>query len=209
LEDGDYPSVRTSDVSRGRLSLDNVKRISEDEYLHRIQRLEPREGDILYTREGERYGLAALIPPDVKLCLGQRMMMFRVNGQVRPGYLMWFLNGDFAYQWLAQSIAGATSPHLNIFDIRNVPVFLPRLAEQDAIIIEIESLFQKKEKLAEKITLSIQRMREFRIALIAAAVTGQIDVAIWGKSGTTDRRLDDIEAELAAAAPPEFEKARA
>jgi type I restriction enzyme S subunit len=209
VEDGDYPSVRTSDVSRGRLSLDNVKRVSEAEYLHRIQRLEPRRGDILYTREGERHGLAALIPPDVRLCLGQRMMMFRVNGLVRSGYLMWYLNGSFAYQWLAQSIAGATSPHLNIFDIRNVPVFLPGLDEQDAIVGAIEALFQKKEKMAEKITSSIQRLCEFRSALITAAVTGQIDVTAWGKRGTTDRRLDKIEVEMAATAAPEPVEMRA
>ncbi len=33
--------------------------------------------------------------------------------------------------------------------------------------------------------------------LITAAVTGQIDVATWGKRGETDRRLDKIEEEMA------------
>ena len=37
------------------------------------------------------------------------------------------------------------------------------------------------------------RLREFRSALITAAVTGQIDVSTWGKQGTADRRLDRIE----------------
>ena len=34
---------------------------------------------------------------------------------------------------------------------------------------------------------------EFRSALIIAAVTAHIDVSAWGKQGTTDRRLDQIE----------------
>jgi len=43
---------------------------------------------------------------------------------------------------------------------------------------------------------SIDRLREFRSALITAAVTGQIDVATWGKRGTADAQLDRIQAEF-------------
>ena len=42
------------------------------------------------------------------------------------------------------------------------------------------------------------RLREFRAALITAAVTGQIDVMTWGKQGQTDRRLDEIEEAMQA-----------
>ena len=45
----------------------------------------------------------------------------------------------------------------------------------------------------EKIESSIYRLREFRSALITAAVTGQIDVSTWSNQGTSDRRLDQIE----------------
>ena len=45
----------------------------------------------------------------------------------------------------------------------------------------------------EKTESSIDRLREFRSALITAAVTGQIDVLTWGKHGTTGHRLDQIE----------------
>jgi len=41
-------------------------------------------------------------------------------------------------------------------------------------------------------------LREFRAALITAAVTGQIDVASWGKKGQTDPRLEQIEEAMSA-----------
>jgi type I restriction enzyme, S subunit len=208
-ESGDYPSIRTADLIRGRLLLDQAKRVSEDDYCTRIQRLEPAEGDILYTREGARFGLAALVPPGLKLCLGQRMMLFRTNRRVLPAFLMWSLNGQFAYNWLKQSISGAASPHLNIYDIRNVPLPLPPLAEQQLIVNRIDMRFRRKEAASEAISSSIERLQERRSALITAAVTGQIDVATWGKRGTTDRRLDAMEADMAAAAQPERQQARA
>jgi restriction endonuclease S subunit len=89
---------------------------------------------------------------------------------------MWSLNGEFAYQFLKQSIAGATSPHLNIFDIRNVPVFLPPVGEQDQIIIQIEQRANKHRALSAAISASIDGLRELHSSLITAAVSGQIDV---------------------------------
>jgi len=208
-DNGDFPSIRTADVGRGILLLDQAKRVSEDEYRHRIQRLEPNENDVLYTREGERFGLATLVPPGVKLCLGQRMMMFRANGRVVPAFLMWSLNGEFAYQWLKQSTAGATSPHLNIFDIRNVPIFLPPIPEQNAIATTIFRRFERKEAARKAVTLSIDRLREYRAALITAAVTGQIDVITSRKRSDTDRQLNAIDTQIAAAAQPERREKRA
>jgi len=193
METGDFPSIRTADVGRGILLLEQAKRVSEEEYHHRIQRLEPAENDVVYTREGERYGLAALVPRDVKLCLGQRMMMFRANERVSPPFLMWSLNGELAYQWLKQSTAGATSPHLNIFDIRNVPLFLPPKAEQHIIATTIDCRFKRKEAARKAVAASIDKLREFRLALITAAVSGQINVSTSRKRSMIDRRLDLIE----------------
>jgi type I restriction enzyme S subunit len=146
-DDGDFPSIRTADVKRGIVLLDQAKRVSESEYLNRIQRLEPQFQDIVYTREGERFGLAAEVPKNTKLCLGQRMMMFRTNAKVLPRYLMWSLNGAFAYHYLKQDTAGATSPHLNIVSIRNVPIFLPPKEEQEQICRYLDQKFLVKERM--------------------------------------------------------------
>lgn len=197
-EDGEFPSIRTADVKRGRLSTATAKRVSAAEYRNRIQRLEPEFGDVVYTREGERFGLAALVPPDTKLCLGQRMMMFRVNRRAIPDYLMWSLNGAFAYHYLKQGTSGATSPHLNISDIRNVPIFLPPIGEQQEISAEINRRFELKERMLDLVTGTIDRLREFRAALITAAVTGQIDVMTWGKRRSTDGHLERVLGEMGA-----------
>ena len=57
----------------------------------------------------------------------------------------------------------------------------------------MNAILQNAETTSRKIAASIDRLREFRSALITAAVTGQIDVSTWGKQGTADRRLDEIE----------------
>ncbi len=55
-----YPAIRTADVDRGRLLLEQARLVSEEVYLERIVRLRPEPGDVLYSREGERFGMGAM-----------------------------------------------------------------------------------------------------------------------------------------------------
>ncbi len=68
------------------------------------------EDDIVYSREGERWGHAGLVPEDGKYCLGQRMMQFRADIDFSPGFLMWLLNSDNVYKQGQLDTVGATSP---------------------------------------------------------------------------------------------------
>ena len=52
----------------------------------------------------------------------------------------------------------------------------PPLAEQRAIVKYLETQVEKMNSLAAQIDVSIIRLREYRTALISAAVTGKIDV---------------------------------
>ncbi|WP_439526474.1 hypothetical protein [Roseovarius mucosus] len=52
------------------------------------------------------------------------------------------------------------------------------------------------EVIKDRTKASIDRLREYRAALITAAVTGQIDVDSYGKAGTPSATLDRIEEEM-------------
>lgn len=176
--DGDllYPAIRTADIERGKLLLAQARLVSEKIYEQRIERLRPIANDVLYSREGERFGLAALVPIGVDLCLGQRMMMFRTLPHASPAYFMWALNSDAVYQQVVSGLGGATSPHINIGDIVNFRIPEPPLAEQRAIADHIAAKVAALDDLAEVAASAITLLQERRAALISAAVTGKIDV---------------------------------
>lgn len=171
-----YPAIRTADIERGKLLLEKARLVSQEIYVQRIERLRPIANDVLYSREGERFGLAALVPVGVDLCLGQRMMMFRTLPHASSAYLMWALNSDAVYQQVLADLGGATSPHINIGDIINFSIPEPPLEEQRAIAEHIASEVAALDALAEVATTAIALLQERRIALISAAVTGKIDV---------------------------------
>jgi type I restriction enzyme S subunit len=153
-----------------------VRLVSEDVYRERIQRLAPVPGDILYSREGERFGMAALVPKGTKLCLGQRMMMFRVRETIDAGYTMWLLNSEVVYQQVMATVAGATSPHVNISDIVNFRVPEPPCSEQVKIASAIDEATAKYDALVSEAERAVALLLDRRRALISAVVTGKIDV---------------------------------
>lgn len=175
-DDGKYYVVRTADVDRGVLLTRDIRKVTVHTYIERISRLEPLCGDIVYSREGERFGMAALIPENMKICLGQRMMMLRVTKEVESAYLMWFLNSLCVYNQVRCMVGGATSPHVNIADVVNFYIVNPPIEEQHAIAGEISLETKRIDTLIGEAQRAITLLKERRSALISAAVTGKIDV---------------------------------
>jgi type I restriction enzyme, S subunit len=69
--------VRSQDIRSGVFKVDEAAHVSEDTYRERVGRAEPVYGDLLYSREGTYFGIAAEVPPSTRVCLGQRMVLLR------------------------------------------------------------------------------------------------------------------------------------
>jgi restriction endonuclease S subunit len=135
-------AIRTSDVIPGKILIDQARCVPENVYRERIVRLEPLPGDILYSREGERYGIAAPVEHGQKLCLAQRMMHFRTKPEMDSTYFLWLLNSPYIYRKATFDVGGTTSPHVNIRAIRNFPIPVPPLEEQHVIAQSMTGIFE-------------------------------------------------------------------
>jgi type I restriction enzyme S subunit len=174
--DGEFPVVRTADISFGALSLTGNLRVNAEEYEKRVRRAKVLPGDIVYGREGERWGFAATVPDGSTVCLGQRMMQFRAAPHFDRRFLMWHLNARCVYDQGAVDTVGATSPHVNVDTIRNYRLAEPPIAEQRQIAERLDYELSRIDDLISTVVLGVERTSEYRSALISAAVTGQIDV---------------------------------
>jgi len=175
-EKGGFPAIRTADISPGKVHLSSARHVGSDEYNRWVERLEPKPGDILYSREGERFGIAACVPEGARLCISQRMMVFRVRLEYNPVYVMWLLNSNQVYAQACQDVMGATAPHVNVSTIRNYFLAIPSRAEQDSLVAEIEDSTSGFTNVIAKEESEISLLREYRTRLIADVVTGKLDV---------------------------------
>ena len=60
-----YPLIRTPNIGKGRLILDDVHRVSEKVYLSRISRGIPQDDDLIFAREAPA-GNVAIIKNSIK-----------------------------------------------------------------------------------------------------------------------------------------------
>jgi hypothetical protein len=109
------------------------------------------------------------------------MMHFRVGKSSTPAFMMHQLGSRMVYRQAECDVFGSTSPHVNVETIRNFIVLRPPPEEQRAIATYLEQQCGQVETLASTIRASLALLREYRTALISAAVTGKIDVRGCGE----------------------------
>ncbi|GAB2209082.1 hypothetical protein ROS1_59000 [Roseibium sp. ROS1] len=175
---------------------DNINKTPED--LSKYQLVEP--GDLVINKMKSWQG-----------SLG----VSTFKGITSPDYVVMTPFGDHHPQYMHHLLRAVPMPtvyHLISNGIRidqwrmepdrflSLPVFLPPMGEQKQIAQRVEEELERLRNVAHAINKSISRLREYRAALITAAVTGQIDVTTWGKQGQTDHALERIEADLNPAA---------
>lgn len=126
--------ARTQDISSGVFRTEKAAHVSEETYLERTRRATPSWGDLLYSREGTYFGIAAEIPRDTKVCLGQRMVLIRPNQEhVDFRFLRYWLNSPLMAAYIHGFRDGSVAERLNLPTIRTLPVLLPPTFEQKAI----------------------------------------------------------------------------
>ncbi len=120
--DGFALSVGTRAMKSGRLVVDACKPVSEATYEAWIRRMRPQPGDLILAREAP-VGQVVVVPESPPLCLGQRTVLIRADATaVDPRFLHYWLLGPVAQDLMSAQAAGATVPHLNVEDIRNLDV---------------------------------------------------------------------------------------
>ncbi|MFF5390890.1 restriction endonuclease subunit S [Streptomyces sp. NPDC013012] len=136
--------ARTQDVITGIFRADAAAHVSPETYKDRIKRAEPRWGDLLYSREGTYFGIAAEVPSDVQVCLGQRMVLIRPNAQVVDHrFLRYWLNSPVMSAHVHGRKDGSVAERLNLPTIRSLPTVLPDLREQRRIAAVLGTLDDK------------------------------------------------------------------
>lgn len=76
---------------------------------------------------------------------------------VIPSYLAWFINHVRAQQYFGQHAAGTTIPHINKRVLEELPVVIPPLNIQQAIV-KIHSCWLREKQLMEQVGLKRQQL---------------------------------------------------
>lgn len=174
---GEIPAVSAVNVRDGVLDLSRGVNSGNQALHDRWMAQGPtRKGDVLFTTEAP-LGNTAVVPNDELYILSQRVVLFRTDSsQVVPEYLQRFLSCSRFRQGVEAWATGSTAEGVKRRYLMAMPVCVPPVGEQHAIAVFLERETSGTNTLIAKIREAIDRLKEFRTALISAAVTGKIDV---------------------------------
>jgi type I restriction enzyme S subunit len=162
--------VRTSQFKPGKLDLSSSRFVSESTFKERISRLEPKPGDILYSREGGILGVACRVPLGVEICLGQRMMLLRGGSKVDSEFLEVVLNSPTITKLARQNTTGGAAPRVNVATVKAYPIPVPPLLEQRFIVGKVNELMALCDNLKAKLDESRRHQERLASTLIESAL---------------------------------------
>jgi type I restriction enzyme, S subunit len=122
--------LRTSNLNKGGWNWEDTRYVSEETFAQRSSRGFLETGDIILSREGT-VGIAAIVPDGLRMCMGQRLVQVRAaHDKLVPEFLLYYLLQILTQDRISQFMVGSTSQHLNVKELRNLPVPLPPLPLQ-------------------------------------------------------------------------------
>lgn len=198
---GEIPWISPKDMKKEFL-FDSEDHVSEQAVAESACRLIEPDAVLIVTRG---MILARTVPVarlGVRATINQDMKAMVPRAGILSEYLLRLLQGleGVLLSFVEDSAHGTKK--LRTERLFKTPFPIPPLAEQAELARRISALNESIEATIFAIDRSVDALLEFRPSLITAAVTGQIDVATWGRRGSTDRRLEAIEMELGAVAGP-------
>jgi len=180
IEDG-IPIINPSNIQDGTIVPD-PKCTIDDKTLKRLIRHRLTAGDIVFARRGDM-GRCACITREAEgwLC-GTGSIRIRLNESAHPKFVMAYLSTQGVKGHLLIESVGSTMDNLNTSILSRIPIVLPSPEEQKAIMEEVSIRVGQIDEMLSNISESVSKLREYRTALISAAVTGKIDVRDEGKA---------------------------
>ncbi|MBO9429605.1 restriction endonuclease subunit S [Sulfitobacter sp. R18_1] len=153
-------------------------------------------GTVLYSKIRPNLAKACVSPVE-GMCSAD-MYPVLPDRRLRPQFLLMQLLSAKFTDWATLESMRVAMPKINRETLGSYRLWAPSLSVQDEAAVKFFAEQNRTEALTDKVRTSIDRLREYRAALITAAVTGQIDVDTYGKAGTTSETLDRIEEEMQA-----------
>jgi restriction endonuclease S subunit len=135
-------------------------------------------GDILFARSGATVGKSFMYRESWgKSCYAGYLIRVRVNPKIaKPEFVSYFANSSLYWNWISNIFIKATIQNVSAEKYGNLLLPIPSLSEQEEIVDYLDYQSKRLSDLAAKVETAIERLHEYRAALISSVVTGKVQV---------------------------------
>jgi type I restriction enzyme S subunit len=169
-----FPFVTTKDLGGGRVSFEEAKHISREDFENFARRSRVDLGDVLMPMIGS-IGGAVLVDTGEAFAI-KNIALFKGADHFDPRWLTHFLNSDLSSVQFDLNRSGGVQGFVALSVLRDLRIPVPPKIEQVEIADSLSKALANINDLIGLASESIATLQERRATLISAAVTGQIDI---------------------------------
>lgn len=173
-----FPYLRVANVQDGYIDLSEVTEITLP--IKEARNYFLRSGDILVTEGGDidKLGRGNCWHGQIDECLHQNhVFAVRILKKVRPEYVALITGVSYARRYFTTTANKTTNlASTNKTKLGNLPLLVPPIEEQDAILKHCNKVKAQFEALINPVKKEIAALKEMRDVLIAESVTGKIKI---------------------------------
>jgi type I restriction enzyme S subunit len=171
-----YPLLSAKNICNSKITISGEEScISEEDYKEIIKNGFPQKGDLIITCVGT-IGKSCIYDFDEPFAFQRSVCFLRFNRKVSAGFIKFFVDSSYFQDYLLSVANVSAQGGVYMGTLKNSKIPIPPLEEQIHIVDSLERITKKSELLINKTRNSIELLKEYRTALITAAVTGKIDL---------------------------------
>lgn len=160
--DTGIPFLSVKDISNGRINFDNIKYISNEEYINSTNNAKPKKGDILFGRVGT-LGSPIVIKDNLDICIFVSLGYLRIKDRgINNIFIAHWMNSDKFSKQVDKKVSGSSQKNLNTGWLREFTISTPKIEEQ----IEISKFLDKLDKKIEKEQEKLDSLNEYKKGLL-------------------------------------------
>ncbi|MEF3074900.1 restriction endonuclease subunit S [Methylobacter sp. Wu1] len=164
--------LRSQNVRAFRFNPENLLYISED-FHKEIYKSRLEAGDLAIVRSGAP-GTTCVIPEELGDANCSDLVIVRPNDQLLPEYGCVYMNSSVAQQNVIANQVGVAQQHFNVGSMKNMPISLPSIPEQQEIVRRVESLFTLADTVEKQYLETKKRLDRLTQSLLAKAFRGEL-----------------------------------
>ena len=136
------------------------------------------ENDLVFSRVGSVDRCVIVKQEESGWLFSGRCLRVRFNKNVdiSPEYINTFFSLKSFREYMLLVAVGATMPSINTTILNNIPIIVPTADEQDKIVCFLKDKIFKFDSLISNINEQIEKLKEYRQAVISEVVTGRVAV---------------------------------
>lgn len=172
VDDG-VPIIRIGDIAEI-IDFESVKKVPAELSIG-LEKFSVKNGDILLALTGATIGKSAIYNSAEVALLNQRVAILR-GKKLDQKYLTYFIASSIFKENIDYLCFGGAQENIGKSEIGAIIISYPKIDEQKEIVAFLDRETAKIDEMMKKVEMQIEKLQEYRQALITSAVTGKIMV---------------------------------